>query len=140
MKLSEHTIEVLKNFASINQNLVIKEGSTLTTMSAMKNIVAKADVEENFESEFGKDKWMLKNKLTSIMYGPKYTFECGCGSFHKFYDMSVSKNVMFVAAPNKLIMSCENGYWTGVSIKGIFSLKVTSMWTCLATTALGFTQ
>ena len=39
MKLSEHTVDVLKNFASINQNLVIKEGSTLTTMSAMKNIV-----------------------------------------------------------------------------------------------------
>jgi hypothetical protein len=41
----------LKNFASINQNLVIKEGSTLTTMSAMKNIVAKADVEESFDKE-----------------------------------------------------------------------------------------
>ena len=51
MKLSEHTIEVLKNFASINQNLVIKEGSTLTTMSVMKNIVAKADVEESFDKE-----------------------------------------------------------------------------------------
>ena len=51
MKLSEHTIEVLKNFATINQNLVIKEGSTLTTMSAMKNIVAKAEVEESFDKE-----------------------------------------------------------------------------------------
>ena len=51
MKLSEHTVDVLKNFASINQNLVIKEGSTLTTMSAMKNIVAKADVEESFDKE-----------------------------------------------------------------------------------------
>jgi len=51
MKLSEHTVEVLKNFATINQNLVIKEGSTLTTMSAMKNIVAKAEVEESFDKE-----------------------------------------------------------------------------------------
>ena len=51
MKLSDHTIEVLKNFATINQNLVIKEGSTLSTMSAMKNIVAKADVEESFDKE-----------------------------------------------------------------------------------------
>ena len=51
MKLSEHTVDVLKNFASINQNLVIKEGSTLTTMSAMKNIVAKAEVEESFDKE-----------------------------------------------------------------------------------------
>ena len=51
MKLSEHTVEVLKNFATINQNLVIKEGNTLTTMSAMKNIVAKAEVSESFERE-----------------------------------------------------------------------------------------
>ena len=51
MKLSEHTVEVLKNFATINQNLVIKEGNELTTMSAMKNIVAKAKVEESFEKE-----------------------------------------------------------------------------------------
>mgnify|MGYP001250340105 CR=1 FL=1 len=51
MKLSEHTISVLKNFASINQNLVIKQGKTLTTMSAMKNIIAKAEVEEDFAKE-----------------------------------------------------------------------------------------
>ena len=51
MKLSEHTTSVLKNFATINQNLVIKEGSELLTMSAMKNIVAKAIVEENFPKE-----------------------------------------------------------------------------------------
>ena len=51
MKLSDHTTSVLKNFATINQNLVIKEGSELLTMSAMKNIVAKATVEENFPKE-----------------------------------------------------------------------------------------
>ena len=48
MKLSSNTTMVLKNFATINQNLVIKEGSELITMSSMKNIVAKATVEENF--------------------------------------------------------------------------------------------
>ena len=51
MKLSEHTTSVLKNFASINQNLVIKEGKTISTMSAMKNIVAKAEVDEDFPRE-----------------------------------------------------------------------------------------
>ncbi len=51
MKLSNETIGVLKNFGSVNQNLVIKEGNTLTTMSAMKNIVAKADVGETFPKE-----------------------------------------------------------------------------------------
>ena len=51
MKLSNETIGVLKNFGSINQNLVIKEGNIMTTMSAMKNIVAKADVTETFPRE-----------------------------------------------------------------------------------------
>ena len=51
MKLSEHTTSVLKNFASINQNLVIKKGKTISTMSAMKNIVAKAEVDEDFPRE-----------------------------------------------------------------------------------------
>ena len=51
MKLSEHTTSVLKNFASINQNLVIKECKTISTMSAMKNIVAKAEVDEDFPRE-----------------------------------------------------------------------------------------
>jgi hypothetical protein len=52
MKLSSQTINVLKNFSTINQNLVIKEGSNIATMSAMKNIVAKAKVEEDFTKEF----------------------------------------------------------------------------------------
>ena len=52
MKLSSQTINVLKNFSTINQNLVIKEGSSISTMSAMKNIIAKATVEETFPKEF----------------------------------------------------------------------------------------
>ena len=52
MKLTNETINVLKNFSTINQNLVIKEGSDISTMSAMKNIIAKATVEEKFAKEF----------------------------------------------------------------------------------------
>jgi len=51
MKLSNNTTSVLKNFSTINQNLVIKEGNTIATMSAMKNIMAKAEVEETFPQE-----------------------------------------------------------------------------------------
>jgi len=51
MKLSNDTVNVLRNFSTINQNLVIKEGNTIQTMSAMKNIVAKAEVEEVFPQE-----------------------------------------------------------------------------------------
>ena len=52
MKLSTETISVLKNFSTINANLMVKAGSSLCTMSAMKNIVAKADVAEEFLSDF----------------------------------------------------------------------------------------
>ena len=52
MKLSNETVSVLKNFSTINQNLVIKSGNKITTMSAMKNIVAKAAVIENFPQQF----------------------------------------------------------------------------------------
>jgi len=53
MKLSENTVSVLKNYSTINQNLMIKEGSILQTMSAMKNIVATAKVEEKFTTAVG---------------------------------------------------------------------------------------
>ena len=52
MKLSNETVSVLKNFSTINQNLVIKGGNKIATMSAMKNIVAKAEVLEEFPQEF----------------------------------------------------------------------------------------
>ena len=52
MKLSTETISVLKNFSTINANLMVKAGSSLSTMSAMKNIVAKADVSEELPSDF----------------------------------------------------------------------------------------
>ena len=52
MKLSTETISVLKNFSTINANLMVKAGSSLSTMSAMKNIVAKAEVTEEFLSDF----------------------------------------------------------------------------------------
>ena len=51
MKLSNNTISVLKNYATINQNLMIKGGKEITTMSAMKNIIARAEVEEDFPQE-----------------------------------------------------------------------------------------
>jgi len=53
MKLSDNTVSVLKNYSTINQNLMINSGSTLRTISAMNNIIATANVEENFEKSVG---------------------------------------------------------------------------------------
>jgi len=53
MKLSSETIDVLKNFSNINQNILIKEGNVVRTMSVMKNILAEATINEPFPQEFG---------------------------------------------------------------------------------------
>ncbi len=53
MKLSEKTIDLLENFSSINQSILVKKGTKLRTISVMKNILAEAEVDENFEKDFG---------------------------------------------------------------------------------------
>jgi hypothetical protein len=52
MKLSDNTISILKNFASINQSILVKQGSKLRTISVMQNILAEADVGEDFPKDF----------------------------------------------------------------------------------------
>ena len=49
MFLSHDTASILKNLYSINQSILIKPGKTLTSMSVMKNILVKADIQEEFE-------------------------------------------------------------------------------------------
>ena len=52
MKLNQNTIETLKNFAGINTNILIKQGDELSTISTMKNILAKATITDKFTKEF----------------------------------------------------------------------------------------
>ena len=49
--LSKPTLEILKNFCSINKSLVINPGNKLSTLSINKNILVYADVEESFDSQ-----------------------------------------------------------------------------------------
>ena len=53
MKLSDPTLSLLKNFSSINQSILFKEGSKLRTISVMKNILAEATITEEFTKDFG---------------------------------------------------------------------------------------
>jgi len=52
MKLSENTVNILKNFATINPSLLVNPGNIITTMSPAKSIYGKASVEENFPTRF----------------------------------------------------------------------------------------
>jgi hypothetical protein len=53
MKLSDKTLTLLKNFSSINQSILFKEGNSLRTISVMKNILAEATIEEELPKDFG---------------------------------------------------------------------------------------
>jgi len=52
MKISENTLNILKNFSAINQSILVRPGKTMATTSATKTILASADVEEDFPTQF----------------------------------------------------------------------------------------
>ena len=52
MKLSDNTVALLKNFAGINNSILVKQGTKLRTISVAKNILAEAEVKEDFPRDF----------------------------------------------------------------------------------------
>lgn len=53
MKISESTKLVLKNFNTINGNLMLKEGQQIATKNVMGTFFAYATVEDSFPADFG---------------------------------------------------------------------------------------
>jgi len=106
MQFNKETIDVLKNFASINSNILIRKGKSLSTISTAKNIFAKANVAEDFPVEVPVyDLNSLLALLTlmenqNVEFGDKsLTIAKDNGKFEYFYS---SPNVI-VAAPDKNI-------------------------------------
>ena len=52
MNLSDSTLTILKNFAGINNSILVKQGNQLRTISVAKNILAEAEIKEQFPREF----------------------------------------------------------------------------------------
>ena len=77
MKLSDKTLSVLKNFSSINQSILFKQGNKLRTISVMKNILAEATIAEDLPKDFGiYDLNQLLNGL-GLHQSPELDFENG---------------------------------------------------------------
>lgn len=64
IKLSKQTLEILKNYSSINSNIFINAGNTISTISPIKNILSEVQVEETFDTPFGI--WDLPKFLGTI--------------------------------------------------------------------------
>ncbi len=52
MKLTAETLAILKNYASINQNIQFKQGNSLSTISPQKNILSQAEIGEDIPNTF----------------------------------------------------------------------------------------
>lgn len=74
IKLSKKTLDILKNYASINSNILVNPGNVITTISPVKNVLAEAKVEESFDTTFGI--WDLNKFLgtVSLFEDPEFEF------------------------------------------------------------------
>lgn len=52
MKLSNETLNVLKNFAGINSGIEFKQGNKISTISSTKTVLAKATLKDEFPQDF----------------------------------------------------------------------------------------
>ena len=75
MELNSTTIDILKNFSSINNNLMVKQGNVINTISDARNVVASAALQEEFPQKFGIYDLNEFIGVLSLVTGPNLKFE-----------------------------------------------------------------
>ena len=104
MKLSDKTLSLLKNFSTINQSILFKQGSKLRTISVMKNILAEATISEEIPTDFGiYDLSQFLNGL-SLHQSPELDFE---NEGHVVIKEGRMRSKYFFADPNVIITPPE---------------------------------
>ncbi|MAB51156.1 hypothetical protein [Marinobacter sp.] len=106
MKISGETLQVLKNFASINTNIVFKPGDTIATISSAKNIFARAKIKEEIPNQFAIYDLNSLLAMISLVDDQEVKFEdnklqitSASGTFEYFY----SNPEVVTAAPDVAI-------------------------------------
>ena len=104
MKLSESTLSLLKNFSTINQSILFKQGNRLRTISVMKNILAEATIGEDLPKDFGiYDLNQFLNGL-ALHNNPELNFE---DDSYLIIKEGRSRSKYFFADPNVIITPPE---------------------------------
>lgn len=75
MELSDNTLQVLKNFSTINQNIMIREGNTIKTISEARNVLASATLDTKFPNDFGVYDLNEFISVLSLVDTPRLKFE-----------------------------------------------------------------
>lgn len=101
MKLSEDTINVLKNFSGINQSLQIKSGNTLKTISPLKTVFVEATVTENFPREFAV--YDLNKLLAKVSLYKEAELEFGDDKLSITTDSKKKKDSISYCSPKVIV-------------------------------------
>ena len=100
MKLSDKTLSFLKNFSTINQSILFKQGTKLKTISVMKNILAEVTIDEELPQDFGiYDLNQFLNGL-SLHHNPELDF---ANEGHVVIKEGRMKSKYFFADPQVII-------------------------------------
>jgi hypothetical protein len=75
MELNDKTLAVLKNYATINPNVVINEGNVLKTISEAKNVLSSAELDDTFPKTFGIYDLNEFLNVLSLVDSPNLKFE-----------------------------------------------------------------
>jgi hypothetical protein len=107
MKISEKTINYLKNFSTINQSILMRDGTKLSTVSPQKNIMAVANIEESIPSRVAIYDLPRFIGTISLFDDPEYSFEddhvlLSGGQQATKYKFADEQSI--VAAPDKEIV------------------------------------
>lgn len=102
IKLSKQSVDILRNFNSINSNLHIVPGKEQVTVSPQKNIMAEVTMLEDFPVEFAI--WDLSTFLgtLSLFEDPDLTF-----NEKNVVITSGSRQVIYYYAEPKLVKGCR---------------------------------
>jgi len=103
MNLTSDTISVLKNFSDINQNILVKPGNKVQTISTMKNILAEADVSEKFESEFAI--YDLPEFLRSVELFDKPDLKFNGGGYVNIAESNTNQSIKYFFADKSVIVA-----------------------------------
>lgn len=106
MELTENTLQVLRNFASIHQNIVIQEGNILRTVSEAKTVLARSEIDVDFPSSFGVYDLGELLSVLSLVESPRIAFD---EKFLTISDGSGRSSVKyFYSDPNILTSSTKD--------------------------------
>jgi len=134
MKIDEKTVNILKNFSTINPSILIEEGNVLMTISPTKTVLAKATVTTNFTKRFAIYNLNQFLGLFSLFQDPEFEFNdsyvkasannTSCN--YTYADESTikvpSKKALTMPSVNASVKLTEDAFREVVKASSMFSL------------------